>query len=98
MCAASWPRSRLTNVCLAIIYACGLRLQEGLQLHVSQIDSARMVLHIRAGKGNKDRDVPLPASALQVLRVHWRTHRHRSGCFLHAGPAKPIPRRRRIAP
>ncbi|ABX04691.1 integrase domain protein SAM domain protein [Herpetosiphon aurantiacus DSM 785] len=64
------------RVCLAIIYACGLRLQEGLQLRVSQIDSARMVLHIRAGKGNKDRDVPLPASALQVLRVHWRTHRH----------------------
>lgn len=79
------------RVCLAIIYACGLRLQEGLQLHVSQIDSARMVLHIRAGKGNKDRDVPLPASALQVLRVHWRTHRHPIWLFPARWPRQADP-------
>jgi len=42
------------RVCLSVIYACGLRLLEGVRLQVSQIDSARMQLHIRGGKGNKD--------------------------------------------
>jgi len=59
-----------------VIYACGLRIQEGVSLQVSHIDSARMVLHIHAGKGNKDRRVPLPLPALVRLRTHWRTHRH----------------------
>jgi site-specific recombinase XerD len=64
------------HVCLSVIYACGLRVQEGLSLHVSHIDSSRMLLHIHAGKGNKDRYVPLPPAALTLLRTHWRTHRH----------------------
>src|ERR671933_492848 len=46
------------RVCLSVIYACGLRLLEGVRLQVSQIDSARMQLHIRGAKGNKDRAVP----------------------------------------
>jgi site-specific recombinase XerD len=64
------------RVCLGIIYACGLRVTEGVSLTVAQIDSARMLLHIQNGKGNKDRYVPLPESALLLLRAHWRTHRH----------------------
>jgi len=64
------------QVCLSIIYACGLRLREGVGLRVPQIDSARMQLHIQGGKGNKDRYVPLPPRALALLRRHWRTHRN----------------------
>ncbi len=64
------------HVCLSIIYACGLRLLEGVQLRVAQIDSARMQLHIQSAKGNKDRYVPLPPKALCLLRQHWRTHRN----------------------
>ena len=64
------------RVCLSIIYACGLRVLEGVSLTVPQIDSARMLLHIQGGKGNKDRYVPLPQRALLLLRAHWRTHRH----------------------
>lgn len=67
------PRYR---VCLSTIYACGLRLQEGLHLQVGDIDSERGLLHVRHGKGNKDRDVPLPPPILQLLREYWRTHRH----------------------
>ncbi len=48
------------QVCLKTIYACGLRLQEGTNLHVADIDSARMMIHVRHGKGAKDRYVPLP--------------------------------------
>jgi site-specific recombinase XerD len=64
------------RVCLSVIYACGLRLLEGVRLQVSQIDSARMQLHIRSGKGNKDRAVPLPPKTLTLLRAHWRMHRN----------------------
>jgi integrase/recombinase XerD len=59
-----------------VIYACGLRLLEGTRLHVSQIDSARMQLHIRSGKGNKDRAIPLPPRTLTLLRAQWRLHRN----------------------
>jgi integrase/recombinase XerD len=73
------------RVCLSVIYACGLRLLEGVQLQVSQIDSARMQLHIRGGKGNKDRAVPLPPRTLTLLRAHWRLQRHPVWLF----PATP---------
>jgi integrase/recombinase XerD len=56
------------RVCLTTIYSCGLRLLEGVHLQVTAIDSERMMLHIRHGKGDKDRYVPLPAGTLQLLR------------------------------
>jgi integrase/recombinase XerD len=64
------------RVCLTTIYSCGLRLLEGVTLQVADIDSARMMLHIRHGKGDKDRYVPLPEGTLQLLRDYWSTHRH----------------------
>jgi integrase/recombinase XerD len=67
------PRYR---ICLSVLYSCGLRLQEGTHLRVSQIDSNRMVLHIQGGKGNKDRYVPLPQATLDLLRNYWSTHHH----------------------
>jgi site-specific recombinase XerD len=64
------------RVYLSTIYSCGLRLQEGLQLQVPDIDSDRMLLHVRQGKGRKDRYVPLPVRTLALLRDYWATHRH----------------------
>jgi site-specific recombinase XerD len=61
---------------LATVYACGLRLTEALNLEVSDIDSSRMMLHVHRGKGAKDRFVPLPKTALSILRTHWKTHRN----------------------
>ncbi len=58
------------RVCLSLVASCGLRLLEGVRLQVPQIDSARMQLHIQAGKGNKDRYVPLPLRLLPLLRSH----------------------------
>jgi site-specific recombinase XerD len=67
------PRYR---VCLSLIYSCGLRLQEGTNLRVSDIDSARMMIHVRHGKGAKDRYVPLPERTLLLLRDYWKQHRN----------------------
>jgi integrase len=64
------------RVCLTTIYSCGLRLGEGLRLEVRDIDSERMLLHIRGGKGNRDRYVPLPERTLLLLREQWKSHRH----------------------
>lgn len=64
------------RACLTTIYSCGLRLREGTQLQVSQIDSGRMRLRVQRGKGNQDRDVPLPQRTLELLRTYWVTHRH----------------------
>jgi integrase/recombinase XerD len=91
------PRYR---ICLSTIYACGLRLQEGTHLQVSDIDSARMCLHVRLGKGAKDRYVPLPRRILELLRQYWGTHRHPLWIFPAPGrggtgmatATKPMPR------
>jgi site-specific recombinase XerD len=71
------------RVALTAIYSCGLRLGEALQLQVGDIDSQRMMLHIRGGKGNRDRYVPLPQRTLLRLRELWKTHRH--PCWLFPG-------------
>ena len=72
------PRYR---VCLSTIYACGLRLREGIHLQVQDIDSDRMMVHVRHGKGAKDRYVPLPVRTLEMLRWYWGTHRHAEWLF-----------------
>jgi len=72
----SCVRKQQYRVCLTAIYACGLRLQEGIRLQVKEIDSQRRVLHIREGKGGKDRCIPLPDACLEMLRGHWRSHRN----------------------
>jgi site-specific recombinase XerD len=62
--------------CLFAIYSMGLRLSEGIGLKVSDIDSGRMLVHVRDGKGRKDRYVPLPLVTLEMLRSYWKTHRN----------------------
>lgn len=62
------------RTCLTTIYCCGLRLQEGTHLQVSDLDSARKLIHVHRGKGGKDRYVPLPDSTLELLRQYWKTH------------------------
>ncbi len=58
------------------LYSLGLRLGEGLNLEVGDLDAVRKRVHIRDGKGNKDRFVPLPSATLDVLRRFWQIHRH----------------------
>jgi site-specific recombinase XerD len=73
------------RACLTTIYAGGLRLMEGATLTTTQIDSSRMLLHIK-GKGAKDRLVPMAQATLEMLRDHWRTHR--SEPWLFPAPAR----------
>jgi integrase/recombinase XerD len=70
---------------LTTVYSCGLRLQEGLNLQVSDIDSERMHIHVHRGKGAKDRYVPLPESTLDILRNYWKLHRNPVWIFPRLG-------------
>jgi site-specific recombinase XerD len=80
------------RACLTTIYACGLRLREALDLHIDQVDSGRMLLHVRRGKGGVDRLVPVPGALLSLLRAHWRTHRNPVWMFPapRRHPARPV--------
>ncbi len=72
------------RVFLLTTYSMGLRLGEALSLQVGDIDSARKLVHIRRGKGHKDRLIPLPNRTLTGLRVLWKRHRHPSLLFPNA--------------
>jgi site-specific recombinase XerD len=61
---------------ILVAFSMGLRLHETLSLNVGDIDAERMKVHIRLGKGKKDRFVTLPKRALLALRQYWVTHRH----------------------
>ena len=64
------------QACFAVLYTCGLRIHEALKLRVNDIKTDRMHIHVRAGKGNKDRIVPLPSYTLKMLRKQWAAHRN----------------------
>jgi integrase/recombinase XerD len=57
---------------LITMYSTGMRRAELCRLKVEDIDSTRMLIHIRQGKGGKDRDVPLSPKVLETLREYWR--------------------------
>lgn len=67
------------------VYSLGLRLQEALYLQVGDIDAGRMLIHVRRGKGHKDRLVPLTPRTLEMLRAHWATHRNPQWLFPREG-------------
>lgn len=80
----SLVRNPIARMALTLLYSCGLRLSEGTQLQVTDIDSGRMLVRVRQGKGGHDRYVPLPERTLELLRAYWATYRPRPWLF----PAK----------
>ena len=66
------PQARMS--CL-MMYSCGLRASEATHLQATDIDSQRMMVRVRAGKGNRDRYVLLPERTLILLRGYWAEHR-----------------------
>ena len=77
--AARTPGERIL---LMALYASGARNAELTHLKVSDIDSQRMVVHIRGCKGRKDRDVMLSPKLLVALRAHWRYYHRKSSTWL----------------
>jgi integrase len=79
---------------LMVLYATGIRRTEASLLKVSDVDSDRMVIHVRQGKGSRDRDVPMTTKLLEALREYWRWKRPQDYLFPstegHRGIEQPI--------
>lgn len=80
------------RVILLTIYATGLRVSEAIRLRPEDVDSRRMVIQVRSGKGAKDRLVPLSPLLLQALRDYWRIIRPRDWLFPGERPLTPLNR------
>jgi integrase/recombinase XerD len=78
------------RVMVQTAYACGLRITELLHLRVADIDSARMVVIVRQGKGRKDRLLPLSHGLLTELRAYWRQQRPAMWLFPGLLPGQPL--------
>ena len=87
----SHTKKQRYQVFFLTLYSMGLRLSEGLNLTVHDIDSETMQVHIRNAKGGKDRLVPLPKRTLLALREHWKTHHHARLIFPGLGNGKNAP-------
>jgi integrase/recombinase XerD len=74
-------RNLMHRTMLMTLYATGLRRAELCHLKVSDIDSERMVIHVRQGKGGRDRDVLLSSKLLATLREYWRWMKPRTYLF-----------------
>ncbi len=79
-----------TRSALTTAYAAGLRASEAVGLKVSDIDSNRMLIQVRHGKGAKDRAVMLSPQLLAILRTYWRLARPKLWLFPGRNDAKPI--------
>jgi len=75
---------------ISLIYSCGLRVSELINLKVTDIDSTRMQIHIRSGKGGKDRYVMLSERILVMLREYWKVYRPKEYLFEGIKPGKAI--------
>jgi site-specific recombinase XerD len=84
-------RSPKYKAILATAYGAGLRISEACALKPTDIDSQRMLIHVRLGKGNKDRYVLLGETVLALLRDYYKTAR-RKGVYLFPGykPQSPL--------
>jgi site-specific recombinase XerD len=70
---------------LMALYATGVRRAELARLKITDIDSARNVIHVEGGKGRKDRDVMLSQKLLEALREHFRSLRRKPAVWLFPG-------------
>lgn len=75
-----------------LMYATGLRVSEALHLIPGDIDSKRMVIRVRQGKGKKDRYIPLTSTLLGSLREYWKDYRPETWLFAGQIPGKPLTR------
>ena len=87
-------RSLKHRAMVMVAYGAGLRVSEVLSLTAADIDSKRMLIHVRAGKGDKDRYVMLSARLLATLRAYWRQRPSRDEyLFPSPRPGQPLSRK-----
>src|ERR1700679_2560039 len=86
------PKSLGERAILATLYGAGLRVSEVVNLKVSDLDRERKVIHVRGGKGHKDRQVMFSDSLREVLAAWWRLRQPKDWLFPGERPGKPFSR------
>ena len=81
-------QTRFHRMVLMTLYGTGVRRAELARLQIPDIDSRRMVIHIRGGKGRQDRDVMLSPTLLEALRDYWRGLKHKPTEWLFPGGSR----------
>ncbi len=87
LCAVTNQKHRTV---LMSAYAAGLRLSEIVNLKLGDIDSKRMMIHVKQGKGSKDRYTILSKRLLEQLRIYWKGYRPSEWLFSGRKPGQPI--------
>jgi integrase/recombinase XerD len=87
------PKNLGHRAILATLYGAGLRVSEATSLKVSDLDRARKIIHVRGGKGKKDRQVMLSDQLREVLAAYWRWKRPTEWLFPGENPGRPIARK-----
>jgi site-specific recombinase XerD len=83
-------RSLKLRTILVLAYAAGLRISEALRMRVEDVDSKRMVLHIRGAKHGKDRMVLLSPILLTMLRDYWKSERLTGSLLFPGRTGRPV--------
>ena len=83
-------RNRKHRTVALVLYGAGLRISEALALELRDIDSERMVITVRHGKGDADRQVALSEVLLEALRTYWLAYRPARCLFPGGDPEKPM--------
>jgi len=86
-------QTRFHRVVSMKLYGTGVRRAELARLQISDIDSRRMVIHIRGGKGRQDQDVMLSPTLLEALRDYWRGLKRKPTEWLFPGGSRHISHR-----
>ena len=66
---------------ISLAYSVGLRVSEVINMKLTDIDSARMIITVRQGKGKKDRIVPLSQNVLELLRQYYKSYKPKDYLF-----------------
>src|SRR5262249_23895312 len=91
-------QSQFHRVVLMTLYGTGVRRAELTRLQIPDIDSRRMVIHIRGGKSREDRDVMLSPTLLEALRNYWRGLKRKPKNWLFPGGSPHTPARPPTSP
>ena len=85
----------IPRMCLMLMYTCGMRVSEAVNLRIDDIDGKRMAIWVRNTKGYRDRSVPLPIQTLTQLRLYWLKYRPKIFLFPSKKGTVPITTDRR---
>jgi integrase/recombinase XerD len=86
----TYCKNRKQYTMLALCYGAGLRVSEVVALHLRDVDSKRDILHVRQGKGARDRELILTQGMLYLLRYYWQAYRPRNVLFYGRDILTPI--------